>query len=57
MGTYMKAITGIFVAAMILGSGAWGQHDDLTWHTEYASALQEARDTGKPLLVGFRCIP
>jgi hypothetical protein len=27
------------------------------WHTDYASALAEAKRTGKPLFVAFRCEP
>lgn len=27
------------------------------WHTDYAAARAEARRTGKPLLVVFRCEP
>jgi hypothetical protein len=27
------------------------------WHTDYAAARAEARRTGKPLFVAFRCEP
>jgi hypothetical protein len=27
------------------------------WHTDYASALAEAKRSGKPLFVAFRCEP
>jgi hypothetical protein len=27
------------------------------WHTDYASAVAEAKRTGKPLFVAFRCEP
>jgi cytochrome oxidase Cu insertion factor (SCO1/SenC/PrrC family) len=28
-----------------------------TWITQYDQALEEARRTGKPLLLTFRCVP
>jgi hypothetical protein len=27
------------------------------WHTDYASGLREAKRTGKPILLVFRCDP
>lgn len=46
-----------FVVTLVLGSGAFAQAQELVWHTKYEIALQEARETGKPLLVAFRCVP
>ena len=27
------------------------------WHLDYANALKTARDSNKPLMVVFRCVP
>jgi len=45
------------VAVVVFSAVSHASADDLTWHTSYPTALQEARETGKPLLVAFRCIP
>lgn len=29
----------------------------LDWHDDYASALEEAQETGKPIFLEFRCAP
>ena len=31
--------------------------EDLTFFPHYAEALAEAKATGKPLLIEFRCVP
>ena len=31
------------------------QDDNIYWHGDYRKALQIAKETGKPLLVEFRC--
>ncbi len=33
------------------------QAQKIYWHSDYSSALEEARETGKPLLISFRCVP
>jgi hypothetical protein len=53
----MKTIAILFATTILLSTGAWAQAEDMKWHTEYQAALQEARESGKPLLVAFRCIP
>ncbi len=29
----------------------------LAWHTSYKEGRREAEETGKPLLISFRCVP
>jgi hypothetical protein len=48
------------LAALILASPAIAQKVNpkgTGWHTDYASAKAEAKRTGKPLFVAFRCEP
>jgi hypothetical protein len=33
------------------------QEDGITWLTSYSAAIQEARRTGKPIFLEFRCEP
>ncbi len=35
----------------------FAQEDDIRWHDNYASALREAKQTGKPIFLEFRCEP
>jgi hypothetical protein len=53
----MRVMSIAYIVAMVFGLGGQVRADDLKWHTSYLVALQESRDTGKPLLVAFRCIP
>jgi hypothetical protein len=36
---------------------ATGQDDDIFWFSDYKAALAEARKTGKPLFLEYRCEP
>ena len=36
---------------------AQNPNDEIFWHNKYETALKEAKETGKPLLVSFRCVP
>lgn len=29
----------------------------LTWHDTYEAAITEAKETGKPIFLAFRCVP
>jgi len=31
------------------------QEDGIYWYGDYAKALQQAKETGKPLFIEFRC--
>jgi hypothetical protein len=48
------------VVSLVVLSSAFAQKGNpraTGWHTDYASAKAEARRTGKPLFVTFRCEP
>lgn len=47
------------MTALLCGIGASAlraaDDDGLNWHSDYRKALNEARQTNRPLLVEFRC--
>ena len=48
------------VVSLVIVSSAFAQKANprsTGWHTDYATARAEARRTGKPLFVTFRCEP
>jgi hypothetical protein len=48
------------VASLLIAAPAFAQKvnpKSTGWHTDYAAARAEARRTGKPLFVAFRCEP
>ena len=48
------------VVSLVIVSSAFAQKVNPTatgWHTDYATARAEAKRTGKPLFVAFRCEP
>jgi hypothetical protein len=48
------------VVSLVVASSALAQKVSpkaAGWHTDYAAARAEARRTGKPLFVTFRCEP
>ena len=47
--------TMLVAGAAVMAVGAAAQ--EIEWHSSYAAALAEARDSGKPLIVAFRCVP
>jgi len=47
----------IAFAAVMLGVSAASSAQDIHWHTDYQSALEEARAANKPILLAFRCAP
>jgi hypothetical protein len=48
----MKALGLLLVLA---GAGLAAQDDTIPWLSSYREALQQARQTHKPILVEFRC--
>lgn len=46
-------------ALLLLGSlSSFGSvQDSIEWNRSYAEALEEARRSGKPILLEFRCAP
>ena len=49
--------TGIALAALLMAIPSPRQDDTLEWLDDYGEAIALARETGKPLLVEFRCAP
>jgi len=50
----------VVLAALLLSVPAFAQRNDPKvngWHTDYAAARAEAKRSGKPLFVVFRCEP
>lgn len=49
----------ILVLVLMLGfrAGAQGGASEITWLDNYEVARAYARQTGRPLLVSFRCVP
>jgi hypothetical protein len=43
------------VVAMLVAAGAFAQQ--ITWLNDYAAARAEAKKTGKPIFLAFRCSP
>ena len=50
--------TAAAAAALLVSSRpATAQDDGLHWFNDYHAAIREAKSTGKPILVEFRCEP
>ena len=44
-------------AVVLLGASFQTAAQDIHWHTDYQTALEEARKANKPILLAFRCAP
>lgn len=56
----VAAALAIGLIASVAAAAAAGQPDDddtLEWLDDYQAALARAQETGRPLLVEFRCAP
>ena len=54
----MRALfLGTLLTLAALPLAAQSDDDSLTWLDDYQEALKEARDTGKPILLEYRCEP
>ncbi|QDU19285.1 hypothetical protein ETAA1_11910 [Urbifossiella limnaea] len=56
----MRSALAAVAAAVLLPAAAAAQNVDPKqhgWHTDYAAAKAEARRTGKPMMLVFRCNP
>ena len=49
----MRALTVLALSLAAMSTRAEDQF--ITWESNYRTALQQAKTTGKPLLVEFRC--
>ncbi len=47
----------LFVLGLTASAAAQNAGDEVTWLSDYDIARAHARDTGRPLLVSFRCVP
>lgn len=49
----------VAAAAALLASSqtAFAEEDGLRWFNDYNAAIREAKSTGKPILLEFRCEP
>lgn len=61
MGVGMRVVLGIslfftFLSTVAL-AGIQTGNGGIDWYTTYEEARAEARATGKPLLIEFRCVP
>ena len=44
-----------FALVACLASALPAQGDDISWHDNYDEAIREAKRTGKPIFLEFRC--
>jgi hypothetical protein len=51
-GFFLVAILGL---ASLAGAGSPRPSDEITWLDNYSEALREAKQTGKPIFLEFRC--
>jgi len=51
--------TNAFLAhvVLLLAAPAWAQEEGTRWLDNYKAALREARETGKPIFLEYRCEP
>ena len=47
----------VFVLGLATSAAAQSTGEEITWLSDYDIARAYARDTGRPLLVSFRCVP
>jgi len=47
----------LFLLGLAASASAQNAGDEVTWLSDYDIARAHARDTGRPLLVSFRCVP
>ena len=55
MRTAFTGISRLVALTAVLASSAWCAGDSIEWLGSYREGLQRARETGKPILVEFRC--
>jgi len=56
----MIPMRSVLIATLLVASPVFAQKVNpkaTGWHTDYATAKAEAKRTGKPLFVAFRCEP
>ena len=53
----MSLAATLAVAAAIETASAQAPQDEIVWLESYDEALAEAKRSGKPILLTFRCVP
>ena len=54
----MRHLARLLPALAVIGCSAFGQDaDGIHWLTNYQDALTEAKATGKPIFLEYRCEP
>jgi hypothetical protein len=53
----LRALVALFTAGVFRTWAQEGLDSELSWHHDYAGALAEAKRTGQPLFLEFRCVP
>ena len=51
----MRALSTVLLSLVVSGGCAFSAQDSIEWLGSYREGLQRARQTGKPILVEFRC--
>lgn len=49
--------TAVYLALIGAGLGALAAEPEIYWINNYRAAIAEAKATGKPLFLEFRCVP
>ena len=61
IGVGMRVVAGVSLFLTFLSTvalaGIQTGNGGIGWYTDYEDAQAEARATGKPLLIEFRCVP
>jgi hypothetical protein len=50
-----KRFAGLFAALVCLAGSSQAQEDGLTWLGDYREAIQQAKQTQRPIFLEFRC--
>lgn len=53
----MKFAAAIFLLSLAASAQSKRVDDDIVWLDNYQAALKEARATGKPIFIEYRCEP
>lgn len=53
----MKSAALLFLLPFALGAQPQAADDEIVWHDNYKQALEQAKATGKPIFLEYRCEP
>lgn len=57
MNPNSRTLAALLLSAIILSFAAGACAQQITWLNDYAAARAEAKKTGKPIFLAFRCSP